>query len=109
MTYNEIVEKMKISAPLSTQDVNGEQMCRLYEDRYLKYVDYEGCKYELNLVPLEPGEHHIYELIKAQDSFKAFTELVEVFIKNFKNVKRSFIIFDHREYEVVLELMESNE
>jgi len=108
MMYNEIVERLKIHAPVNAREVSAIQMFKLYEDRYLKYVECHGDQYELNLVPLN-GEHHIYELIKEDDSFKAFTELVEVFIKNTKENKRSFLIYDHKEYEVVLELMESRE
>lgn len=108
MMYNEIVERLKVHAPVDAREVSAAQMFKLYEDRHLKYVECHGDHYELNLVPLD-GEHHIYELIKEEDSFKAFTELLEVFIENTKKNKRSFLIYDHKEYEVVLELMESCE
>lgn len=111
MTYTEIVEKITAKEPLSTQDVNAEQMFRLYLDRHLKYVDYKGSQYELNLVPLdeEASKNHIYEQIKYDDQFGAFCELVEEFIKNTEKNKRSFLICEHKEYEVVMELMVSNE
>lgn len=109
MLYSEVVEKMKVHAPLTVQEVSAEQMFYLYRDRYMKYISCCGNQYELNLVPVKPGEKHIYELIKANDEFNAFVELVEVFIKNTQNNKRSFLICDHKEYEVVMELMESNE
>ena len=111
MTYNEIVEKLKISAPVATTEVNAEQMFHLYKDRYLKYVDYQGNQYELNLVALdeESSKNHVYEQIKSFDNFNAFTELVEIFIKNTMKNKRSFLICDHKEYEIIMELMVSNE
>jgi len=111
MTYSEIVEKMTAKEPLSTQDVNAEQMFKLYLDGHLKYVDYQGSQYELNLVPLdeESRKNHVYEQIKSDDRFGVFCELVEEFIKNTKKNKRSFLINEHKEYEVVIELMVSNE
>lgn len=108
MMYNEIVERLKIHAPVDAREVSATQMFRLYEDRHLKYVSCHGNHYELNLIPLN-DEHHIYELIKDDDSFKAFVDLLEVFIENTTKNKRSFLIYDHKEYEVVMELMESNE
>jgi len=109
MLYSEIVEKMKIHAPLTVQEVSAEQMFHLYKDRYMKYISYHGNQYELNLVPVEPGEKHVYELIREYDTFNAFAELVELFIKNTQNNRRSFLICEHKEYEVIMELMESNE
>lgn len=111
MTYSEIVKKVTDKEPLSTQDVNAEQMFKLYLDRHLKYVEYKGSQYELNLVPLdeEASKNHVYEQIKYDDQFGAFCELVEVFIKNTEKNKRSFLISEHKEYEVVMELMVSNE
>jgi len=111
MTYSEIVEKVTAKESLSTQDVNAEQMFKLYLDRHLKYVEYKGSQYELNLVPLdeEASKNHVYEQIKYDDQFGAFCELVEVFIKNTEKNKRSFLINEHKEYEVVMELMVSNE
>ena len=111
MTYSEIVEKVTAKEPLSTQNVNAEQMFKLFLDRHLKYVEYKGSQYELNLIPLdeEASKNHVYEQIKSDDKFGAFCELVEVFIKNTEQNKRSFIINEHKEYEVVMELMVSNE
>ena len=111
MTYNEIVEKLKISAPVATTEVSAEQMFHLYKDRHLKYVEYKGNQYELNLIPLdeEASKNHVYEQIKYDDQFGVFCELIEEFIKNTEKNKRSFLICDHKEYEVVLELMESRE
>lgn len=111
MTYSEIVEKVTAKEPLSTQNVNAEQMFKLFLDRHLKYVEYKGNQYELNLVPLdeEASKNHVYEQIKSDDRFSAFCELVEVFIKNTEKNKRSFLISEHKEYEVVMELMVSNE
>ena len=111
MTYSEIVEKVTAKESLSTKEVNAEQMFRLYLDRHLKYVEYKGNQYELNLVPLdeEASKNHVNEQIKYDDQFGAFCELVEVFIKNTEKNKRSFLICDHKEYEVIMELMVSNE
>lgn len=111
MTYSEIVEKMMAKEPVSTKDVNAEQMFKLYLDRHLKYVEYKGSQYELNLVPLdeEASKNHVYEQIKYDDKFGTFCKLVEVFIKNTEKNKRSFLISEHKEYEVVIELMVSNE
>lgn len=109
MLYSEIVEKMKVHAPLTVQEVSAEQMFHLYKDRYMKYISYHGNQYELNLLPVDSEENHVYELIREDDTFNAFAELIEIFIKNTKNNKRSFLICDHEEYEVVMELMISNE
>lgn len=109
MTYNEIVEKIKTHAPITVHETSAEQMIRLYLDKHMQYISYYGNQYELNLIQLEPGEHHIYELIKPDDDFIVFSDLLEIFIQNTKNNKRSFLICNHIEYEVVLELMESNE
>ena len=96
---------------LGAKDVNAEQIFRLYLDRHLKYVSYRGNQYELNLIALdeEASKNHVYEQIKYDDQFGAFCELVEVFIKNTEKNKRSFLICDHKEYEVIMELMVSNE
>ena len=108
MTYNELVEKIKVHEPVMTTDINAEQMFKLYEERYLKYIDNEGAEYELNMIALN-DESHIYDLVKSDDTWNAFVSLMKKFIKNTKEHKRSFIIVEHKEYEVILELMVSNE
>lgn len=108
MIYKELVEKIKANESVRADDVSAAQMFMLYKDRYLKYITSHDCEYELNLIPIH-NESHIYEAVKSTDPFKAFIELVDVFIKNGKENKRSFLVLDHEEYEVIVELMVGNE
>ena len=108
MIYKELVEKIKAGEHIRANDISAAQMFRLYKDRHLKYIQSHGNEYELNLIPLN-NESHIYEAVKPDDSFKVFIELVDTFIENKKKDKPSFLICDHEEYEVVMELMTTNE
>jgi len=110
-TYSELVEKIQKQEPVSFKEISGVQVFMLLHDRVVKSVNNYNTIYELNFLPADYSVKetiiHINEM--TCPTYSSCGRVIDSIINQFKKHLPIYIMLEDELYELVVEVLESNE
>ena len=109
-TYNELVEKIQNQEPVACKDISGVQVFMLLHDRVVKSVKNHNTIYELNFLPVD---YNVEETLRINEqtcpTYSSCGKMIDYIVKQFKKHLPIYIELEDELYEIIVEVLVSNE